>query len=123
MSRTYDAVLTGDHLEWKGSSPAAPKPVEVKVEVPDAPDERGSVSVSSDYDFTSLTADERVELAERLLESVRPEERAWTLSEAQRAELDRRLAEHDLDPDEGEPWETVRDEIAAGLRSRRAPTP
>jgi len=39
VSRTYDAVLTGDHLEWKGNSPKAPKPVEVKVEVPDADDE------------------------------------------------------------------------------------
>jgi putative addiction module component (TIGR02574 family) len=120
VSRTYDAVLTGDHLEWKGSSPKAPKPVEVKVEVPGARDERAPVSLSADYDFTSLTPDERVELAERLLDSVRPEERAWTLSEAQRAELDRRLAEHDLDPDEGETWESVRDEIAANLASRRA---
>ena len=46
MSRTYQAVLSGDHLEWKGSGPEAATPVEVKVEVPDprdelAPEERG----------------------------------------------------------------------------------
>jgi putative addiction module component (TIGR02574 family) len=73
-----------------------------------------------DFDFSGLTADERIELAERLLDSVRPEERGWTLSAAQRAELDRRLAEHDRDPDEGESWEAVRDAIAAELGSRRA---
>ena len=61
-----------------------------------------------------------MELAERLLESVGPEERAWTLSAAQRAELDRRLAEHDRDPEEGETWETVRDEITAELAAQRA---
>jgi putative addiction module component (TIGR02574 family) len=120
VSRTYDAVLKGDHLEWKGSSPEAPKPVKVKVEVPDAPDESTPVLGSADYDFSGLSADERIKLAERLLESVRPEERVWTLSAAQRAELDRRLAEHDRDPDEGESWESVRAEIVADLASRKA---
>jgi putative addiction module component (TIGR02574 family) len=75
---------------------------------------------NQDFDFSGLSADERIELAERLLDSVRPEERGRTLSAAQRAELDRRLAEHERDPEEGESWEAVRDEIAAGLASRRA---
>jgi len=75
---------------------------------------------SQDYDFSGLSADERIELAERLLDSVQPAERRWTLSAAQRAELDRRLAEHERDPDEGEPWESVRAEIEAGLAARRA---
>jgi len=150
VSRSYDAVLEGDHLTWKGSSPEAAKPLGVKVVVPDVgdeltPEERRrlreealqaltakdgvdyeawlasrTVLASVHCDFTGLSADERLELAERLLESVGPEERARTLSAAQRAELDRRLAEHERDPDEGESWESVRDEIAAELAARRA---
>jgi len=72
------------------------------------------------FDFSGLSAEERLELAERLLESVGSEERAWMLSPAQRTELDRRLAEHERDPEEGESWEVVRDEIAAELVARRA---
>jgi putative addiction module component (TIGR02574 family) len=57
------------------------------------------------------------------LKRVRPEERPWILGAAQRAELDRRLAEHDRDPDEGESWESVRKEIVAELTMRKASTP
>jgi putative addiction module component (TIGR02574 family) len=144
MSCMYSAILTGDQLEWKGQGPPCQQPVEVTVTVPDdadllPPDERGrraaealealaamggidykawdasrTVLTSANCDFTCLTADERLELAGRLMESVGPEERGWSLSAAQRAELDRRLAEHERDPDEGESWESVRGEISAG---------
>ena len=39
MSRTYDAILSGHHLEWKGSSPFAETPVNVQLVVPDPVDE------------------------------------------------------------------------------------
>jgi putative addiction module component (TIGR02574 family) len=78
------------------------------------------MAMSLEFDFRGMTAEERIELAERLLDSVGPEERVWRLSAAQRAELDRRLAEHDRDPDEGESWESVRAEIVADLAARRA---
>jgi putative addiction module component (TIGR02574 family) len=149
VSRSYDAVLKGDHLAWKGSSPEAVEALDVKVVVPEegellTAEERrrraaaaleklaatGGIDVeawlasrtvltSAHCDFTGLTADERLELAERLLASVRPEERTWTLSTAQRAELDRRLAEHHRDPEEGESWEMVREEVEAELAARR----
>lgn len=38
MSRTYDAVLTGTNLEWKGSPPSTEKPTDVQVVVPDEAD-------------------------------------------------------------------------------------
>lgn len=38
MSRSYDAVLSGNCLEWKGSVPPNPQPLEVKVIVPDDED-------------------------------------------------------------------------------------
>ena len=36
MSRTYDAVLIGDRLVWKGSAPGNVESVDVKVEVLEA---------------------------------------------------------------------------------------
>ena len=77
------------------------------------------MAMNREFDFSGLTADERIEPAERLLDSVGPEERVWRLSAAQRAELDRRLAEDERDPDEGESWESVRAEIVANLAMRR----
>jgi hypothetical protein len=58
MSRTYDAVLTGDHLEWKGTPPSSPEPVAVKVVVPDAQDDR-----LSDAERGAMMADALAELA------------------------------------------------------------
>jgi hypothetical protein len=53
MSRTYDAVLTGDRLVWKGSAPCNAESVDVKVEVLEADD--------------VLTPDERRRLREEAL--------------------------------------------------------
>lgn len=72
------------------------------------------------FDFSGLTADERLELAERLWNSVGAHEIDWTLTRAQLAELEHRLAEYDRDPDAGETWETVREEIEAERAARRA---
>ena len=70
------------------------------------------------FDLSGLSAEARLDLAERLLDSVGPAERGWALTPTLRAELDRRLAEHDRDPEEGESWGSVRDEIAAELALR-----
>jgi putative addiction module component (TIGR02574 family) len=120
VSRTYDALLTNDHLEWKGSSPEAPKPVAVKVEVPDARDERAAVQGSVDYDFSSLTPAERLALAERLWTSVDADDVDWALTPGQMAELEHRLAVHDRDPDAGETWESIREEIVSEWASRKS---
>jgi len=120
VSRTYDALLTNDHLEWKGSSPEAPMPVAVKVEVPDARDERTPVPVSADYDFSGLTPAERLALAERLWNSVDADDVDWTLTPGQLAELEHRLAEHDQDPNAGETWESIREEIVSEWASRKS---
>jgi len=59
LSRTYDAVLTGDHrLEWKGSPPPGPKPVNVQVVVPDDEHDR-----LSDSERGAMMADALAELA------------------------------------------------------------
>ena len=61
-------------------------------------------------DFSHLTPDERIELAEQLWDSLEPS--AVGPDEDQLAELRRRRAELAADGDPGEPWEQVLDEIA-----------
>jgi putative addiction module component (TIGR02574 family) len=61
-------------------------------------------------DFSHLTPDERIELAEQLWDSLEPS--AVGPDDEQLAELRRRRAELAADGDPGEPWEQVLDEIA-----------
>ena len=60
-------------------------------------------------DFSHLTPDERIELAEQLWDSLDATE--LEPDEAQVAELQRRRAELAADGDPGEPWEQVIREI------------
>ena len=62
------------------------------------------------FDFSHLTPDERIELAEQLWDSLEPA--AVGPDEEQVGELRRRRAELETDGDPGEPWERVLDEIA-----------
>lgn len=59
-------------------------------------------------DIRKLTVSEKILLAEQLWESVRSEADAYYLSDAQKVELDRRLAAYELDPDQGDPWDVVK---------------
>ena len=64
---------------------------------------------SSVFDFSHLSPEERIQLAEDLWDSL--PERHVQLSDAQRTELDRRLALHLADPTRGRPWREVVDDI------------
>jgi putative addiction module component (TIGR02574 family) len=67
-----------------------------------------------------LTLDERIALAEELWASIAAESKPGSfLTDAKRAELDRRLAEDDANPGDVIPWEQVRDEALARLRRIR----
>jgi putative addiction module component (TIGR02574 family) len=57
-----------------------------------------------------LSSEERVALANELWDSVPPSQRPARLTESLRAELRRRAAEADADPDGGIPWEQVKAE-------------
>jgi len=57
----------------------------------------------------SLSAAEKVELLDAVWESL--EAHASSLTEAQRAELDCRIARHEQDPSDVVAWEQVRDGI------------
>jgi len=61
-------------------------------------------------ELLKLPASDRVDLAMALWESLSDTERdaEFYLSDEQRAELRRRIAEHDADPSTAIPWEVVR---------------
>jgi len=59
-----------------------------------------------------LSASERILLAEELWDSVAAEEHLFPVSEEQKKELDRRLANYSLDPEAGDSWENVRARIS-----------
>ena len=63
---------------------------------------------NTEFDFTKLSIAERIQLAEDLWDSIPPEGADLPLTEAQKAELDRRLADLEHDPHAGESWEVVR---------------
>jgi putative addiction module component (TIGR02574 family) len=62
-----------------------------------------------------LPADERLEIATALFESVEREAAQPELPEWQRQLLDERIAADEAGTDPGEPWETVKRRILAGL--------
>ncbi len=59
-------------------------------------------------ELLKLSVPERIQLAENLWDSIAAEPDALPLTDAQRAEIERRLAEHDRDPTSAIPWEEVR---------------
>jgi putative addiction module component (TIGR02574 family) len=65
-------------------------------------------------DISRLTVAERIQLAEDLWDSLAEAPEVLELTEAQRAELDRRLEAHRADPDAAIPWEVLRQELRQG---------
>ena len=62
-----------------------------------------------------LSVEERLELVEDLWDSIAEEDAATSLTDAQRAELDRRLAEYAANPNDVVPWKEVKASITARL--------
>ena len=63
---------------------------------------------STDLDISKLSVAERIQLAEDLWDSVAAETDELPLTAAQAAELDRRLADLERDPQAGASWQEVR---------------
>jgi len=70
---------------------------------------------TTDLDISKLSVAERIQLAEDLWESVAADTGDLPLSAAQKAELERRLADLERDPSAGEPWKDVRARIEKRL--------
>jgi putative addiction module component (TIGR02574 family) len=68
----------------------------------------------TDLDIAALTPEERLSLLEQLWDSLAATPGAIPLTEAQRAELDRRLDDLELEGPIGIPW----DEVLSRIRSR-----
>ena len=72
--------------------------------------------MSQAFDFSKLSIAERIQLAEDLWESIPEEGTGVPLTDAQKAELDRRLDDLQRNPDAGEPWEVVRARLYERLK-------
>lgn len=66
-------------------------------------------------DFSHLTVQERLLLAQRLWDSVRPALDSEPISEEELAELDRRWSSLIADPSRASDWRDVQDRILARL--------
>jgi putative addiction module component (TIGR02574 family) len=63
-----------------------------------------------------LSVEERIALATAIWDSIAAESHSPLLTEAQRAELERRLADHAANPDDVVPWEQVKAEALARFK-------
>ncbi len=62
-------------------------------------------------DYRKLSIPERLDLVEDIWDSIAQDAQALALTVEERAELDRRWADHERDPNSAIPWEIVRDEL------------
>ncbi len=63
-----------------------------------------------------LPVEERLALVEDIWDSIAADTAVLPLSDAERAELDHRLAEHEANPGDVVAWEEVRDSISQRLK-------
>lgn len=64
-------------------------------------------------EIRALSVDERIELAEAIWESVEEDQDDFELTDAQKRELDRRLAAYEASGYKGDSWENVVERIRA----------
>ena len=73
-----------------------------------------SVSVK-DLGIDRLNVDDRLALVEEIWASICADAKVFPLSDAQRAELDRRVADDNAFPDDVVPWDQVKASVIARL--------
>jgi len=59
---------------------------------------------------------DRLKLVQAIWDEIAADQAALELTEAQKCELDRRIADDDANPNEGIPWEVIREEARARWR-------
>ena len=74
-----------------------------------------SVSLKS-LGIDRLGIEQRLALVEELWDSIAADSAAIPLTDAQRAELDGRVADHEANPDDVVPWEEVKASITERLK-------
>jgi putative addiction module component (TIGR02574 family) len=73
------------------------------------------ISQSITESFRKLSPDDKIRLLEELWSEVAEEYATMPLSESHRQLLDERLQQHAENPEDVEPWETVRDDVLREL--------
>jgi putative addiction module component (TIGR02574 family) len=63
------------------------------------------------FEISQLSVAERIQLAEDLWDSILDKTDEIQLSKARQQELDRRLQQHQQDPNAGSTWETVKERL------------
>jgi putative addiction module component (TIGR02574 family) len=63
-----------------------------------------------------LTVEQKIALAQEIWDSIAAEVEAAPLTEAQKREIDRRLADHRANPEDVIPWEKVQAEVLDRLK-------
>ena len=69
------------------------------------------MSTLGKFDILSLSISERIQLVEDIWDSIAEAPEAIPLTEKDKAELDRRLDAYHSNPDEGSPWDIVRERL------------
>jgi putative addiction module component (TIGR02574 family) len=64
------------------------------------------------FDFSHLTPEERIQLAEELWDNLAETPESVPLTEAQGEELDRRVEAYERDRDPGRPWKEILREVS-----------
>jgi len=62
-------------------------------------------------DFRSMTIPERILLVQEIWDSIAAEQESVELTQAEKDELDRRLAAYEAAPQEGSSWEQVKSRL------------
>jgi putative addiction module component (TIGR02574 family) len=75
-----------------------------------------SVSIKS-LGIDRLRVEDRLTLVEEIWDSIAADSAAIPLTDAQRVELDQRIADHEANPNDVVPWEEVKASIAERLKS------
>ena len=65
--------------------------------------------------FRKLPQDAQIRLLQELWDEIAEESASMPLSESQRLLLDKRLRQHQENPEDVEPWEEIRNEILSEL--------
>ena len=74
-----------------------------------------SVSIES-LGIDRLGIEDRLALVEQIWDSIAADSAAVPITDAQRTELDRRIADHEANPDDVVSWEEVKASIAERLK-------
>ena len=76
-----------------------------------------SVSIKS-LGIDRLGVEDRLALVEQIWDSLAADSAAVPVTDAQRAELDRRIADHEANPDDVVSWENAKASIAERLKKK-----